>query len=139
MTALAIFLVLAGSIITTVSIQKCKKDGFYGDTFWLFPFGVYVWGDGIVLGIFWLLTGVLFGILQLSFIWVIRYLLLFWLIRSGYEVMYWFISQFVDQTYSPPIGKNVQWLDGNQVKILYQVTHTCIIILLSFLLVYSFF
>lgn len=139
MTFFGIALVFIGAVVTLLSIKKCKHNGFYGDTFWLFPLGVYVWGDGIVLGAFWFFSGFLFLILDMSLIWILRYILLFWLIRSGYEVMYWFISQFVDQEYCPPIGKNVSWLEPNQVKILYQVAHTCAMVVLSFLLLYSFF
>jgi hypothetical protein len=115
-------LVLLGLVITFLAVQKSKTDQFYSDTFWLIPLGVFVWGDGLILGPFWLISGLLF--LKMSTLWILRYLLVFVAIRSSYEVVYWLNQQAANSKYQPPLFRNVSWLSAQQTAILYQLINT---------------
>jgi hypothetical protein len=129
---------LFGFVIFLLSIHKSKNNQFYSDTFLLAPFGVYVWGDGIILGLFWILIGLFAYITNLEILWFYRFYLLFWAIRSGYEVVYWLNHQSVKSEYQPPILRNFKWLKTNETQILYQVANSCLMTIAFGLLGYSF-
>jgi len=100
---------------------------FYSDTFFLMPFGIYVWGDGLVLAPFWFVASIIFWFLSIKQ--VVVFLLVFWVIRSGFEVIYWLNHQSVNNDFNPPMLRKVKWLDAGKSAILYQLLHTTIIIL----------
>jgi hypothetical protein len=104
------------------AIKRCQNHCFYQDTHWLIPLGIFVWGDALILGPFWAISGLIFT--QLSQIWVIRYLLLFASIRGGYEVIYWLNHQAVGKDYHPPLFRRFKWIDSQQSAILYQLVTT---------------
>ncbi len=123
---LSILLFLTNLAIFSTSLKKAKKQ-FYTDTPWFVPFGIYVWGDGLVLAPFWMLASVIFWFLQLEQIAI--FVLVFLVVRSAFEVVYWLNHQSVKSDYCPPLLKDVKWLDAEKVAILYQLTHTCVIVL----------
>lgn len=116
---------LSGLIIFAASIYKSQRNEFYSDTPWLLPFGVYVWGDGLVLGPFWLLVG---GLSLVADVRLAQVYLFFVLCRSLYEVMYWLNHQAVKSVYEPPLFRGVKWIDGQQAAILYQLIHMSVVI-----------
>jgi uncharacterized membrane protein len=132
----SLFLVILGIIITYFSVIFSKKGQFYTDTHFLIPLGVFVWGDGLILGPFWIVSGVLFT--QFSLLLMLRYVLLFWAIRTGYEVIYWITHQATKHEYQPPLFRNVSWLDTQQSAILYQVLNTVGMFLSLFACMYTF-
>lgn len=110
-----------------VAIKKAQADKFYEDTPQLWLLGIYVWGDGLVLLPFWIIS--VYVLTYLSFINQIRFLLIFLGIRSAYEVIYWLLQQFGHQNYRPPFLRKIKWLDAHQAAILYQLFHSCVLVL----------
>lgn len=119
---LAGLLVLVGVLTSYQSVHTSKKGDFYQDTPWLLPLGIFVWGDGLILGPFWLVSGLLF--FWLPGLFIARYLLLFTAIRTGYEVVYWLTHQAAGKQYEPPLFRSVKWIDAQQSAILYQLLTT---------------
>ncbi|MBD3279685.1 MAG: hypothetical protein GF390_03170 [Candidatus Pacebacteria bacterium] len=126
-TGFSLFLFLLASLITWLSYQKSRHQQFYSDTFILIPLGVFVWGDGLILGPFWLISSLLFYFFTKQQIW--HYWLLFWVIRSSYEVIYWLNHQAANKTYKPPLFRKIAWLDAGQSAILYQLLNMSVVIL----------
>lgn len=119
---LASLLAFLSLLITFQSVRKSKKGDFYQDTPWLLPLGIFVWGDGLILGPFWLVSGLLF--FWLPWLFIARYILLFTAIRCGYEVVYWLTHQAAGKQYQPPLFRSIKWMDAQQSAILYQLLTT---------------
>jgi hypothetical protein len=122
MVTFGLTLSFLGLCISLLSFYLARKGQFYSDTHFLIPLGIFIWGDGLIFGPFWVISGLLFT--QLASVFVVRYLLLFWVVRSGYEVAYWITHQAVASTYEPPLFRRVTWLNANQSAILYQLLNT---------------
>lgn len=129
------FIILA-ILISVLALRKSKQNKFYTNTFVLNPLGIFVWGDGLVLGPFWAVSGIVWWLLQLDIEWIIKYVLVFWMIRSAYEVVYWIAHQSTDADYTPPTPPFLQHLDRNEIRILYQLWHMGVVIVSLFLFVY---
>lgn len=117
-------LALISLVVTLEALKNCRREKFYQDTFLLFPLGIYVWGDALVLGPFWLAVAVSGFFVPL--IWLGRLTLLFFALRSLYEVIYWINHQVSARSYRPPLGRHLKWLGANEAAIVYQVAHTCL-------------
>ncbi len=122
----------SGAALFCLAIFFSRRKQFYSDTFTFFPLGAYVWGDGLILGPFWLVSAILLsGVTpQLG----IRFFFLFYAIRSAYEVVYWLNHQVAQRAYIPPLFRRWEWLNANESAILYQLMHTCICVIMLFLL-----
>ncbi len=138
MTYYLLTLIATNFIITYTSYLKSKHNQFYTDTIILSPLGIYVWGDGLVLAPFWIASATLAILFKLTLLWLVRYHLIFWIVRSGYEVIYWLAHQAANSDYTPPIGRHTPWLKTNDARIIYQLIHTCVVVLSLFGLFYSF-
>jgi hypothetical protein len=124
---LYVLLFLLSCALTFFAFTRSKSGSFYGDTpqwFWL---GVYVWGDGLVLGPFWALSALVWHLLPLEI--VLSWVLIFFAVRSIYEVIFWMLHQYAKKDYRPPFLRKVAWLDSESVAIIYQVFHTCVAVL----------
>lgn len=122
---------LISLLIFVQAIRRCQKGCFYDDTFVFIPLGIYVWGDALILAPFWFLIGL--GMLAAPFlavtpIFFARFYLLFLIIRSAYEVVYWINHQVAQKNYIPPLFRSFKWLGANESAILYQLLHTCAIV-----------
>src|SRR5690554_5830021 len=122
--------------VSLMAIHRSRSQQFYDDTPGLWPLGVFVWGDGLILGPFWCLSALLF--LWLSSLNVVRYWLLFIVIRSAFEVIYWINHQVVTKEYEPPLFRRVSWLGCQESAILYQLLNTCQVILALMGLLFTF-
>jgi hypothetical protein len=73
--------------------ESREKKNAYGFTPVLFPLGIFVWGDAILIGLFWACVA-----LVCLFIndWILFLLIFaaFWTIRAFGESIYWFNQQF---------------------------------------------
>lgn len=127
---LFIFLIL-NLFIFTKAIKKSKKE-FYSDTFFLSLFGIYVWGDALILAPFWILSSMIF--LFISDLNILKYILFFYSIRSFFEVIYWLNHQSVKSSYNPPFFRKFKWIKANESAILYQLFHTGIVVIGAFFL-----
>jgi hypothetical protein len=116
-----------------VAWNKCRAGCFYQDTHWLVWLGIFVWGDALILAPFWVVSSFFFIFMPPLFI--LRYLLVFWAIRSAYEVVYWINHQVAQKNYCPPLFRKVSWIGANEAAILYQLLQTCqVVIALSALM-----
>lgn len=101
------------------ALHFVKKGGFYTNTHWLVPIGIFVWGDALVIAPFWVLMSIL-G-LWLTPLNILRFVLLFYAIRSAYEVVYWINHQVAQRDYMPPFLQRFAWLKPNDAAIVYQL------------------
>lgn len=139
MTLFILVSFLAALVISLYSWHKVKNDQFYSDVPQpLLAIGIYVWGDGLVIGPFWLVATLFWAILAISPLNIVRFYLLFLIIRSTYEVMYWINHQMFERDYVPPLFRKVEWLNAEQHGILYQLLHMCLIVLAISLLLFTF-
>ena len=122
-------------IIGYVSWKKSSNHQFYSDSWLGLPLGIFIWGDGLMLAPFWTLMSVLLAVYKdLS---LLKILLLFWTIRSFYEVVYWILHQFSNKEYKAPLFRGVTWLSSHDSAILYQLLNMCIGLLALIGLLYS--
>ena len=112
-----------------LAFRFSKKGSFYSDTLPLTLLGIYVWGDGLVLAPFWFSISLIFLIFGIEISALIRFYVLFLGVRSAYEVVYWLLHQSANNTYRPPLFRSVSWLKAADTAILYQILHTCILVL----------
>lgn len=91
--------------------------------------GIFVWGDAIVVGIFWLLSvGFVYSVQD----WPLFLLIvsLFWVVRSQGEVIYWINQQFSPIRRNPPkslLGH--QLFPGDSIWFVYQVIWQCVTVI----------
>lgn len=116
--------------IAVTSWQHSKAGKFYSDTFLLVPLGIFVWGDGLILAPFWFVISI--GLRLLSPVFGLRFFLLFWIFRAGYEVIYWIGHQWAKSEYVAPLFRKVKWIKPNDSAILYQVMNMCIAVAAAF-------
>lgn len=89
-------------IIAIKGFAECKnKKNAFGLTPWLFPFGIFVWGDALIFGFFWFLAGLVSFLLG-DWILFLLIIAVFWLVRSLGETIYWFNQQFSTINRQPP-------------------------------------
>lgn len=88
--------ILYGIISLVAFIKGLKETKFNNNPYGLTPFGllgIFVWGDAVIIGLFWMLACVFvllvgkwsIGLLVIS---------LFWVVRSFGEIIYWLLQQF---------------------------------------------
>jgi hypothetical protein len=67
----------------------------------LFPLGIFVWGDALIIGGFWLLTGTMMLVFGKTN-WFPIVLFTFWWVRAMGEVVYWLNEQFATKHRNVP-------------------------------------
>jgi len=98
-----------------------KNLSFYPSRYFLL-LGAFVWIDAVILGIFWLITALIFLIIEDWRLWMIT-VSSFWLIRSLGEIHYWLLQQFAAKPLDDPHKYWMsQYFRGKAVWIYYQVT-----------------
>lgn len=108
------------------ALHLTRRGGFYTDTPWLTPLGIFVWGDALIIAPFWAVMSIVgFWHTPIN---IIRFFLLFYSIRSAYEVIYWINHQVAQRDYTPPLVRRFDWLKPNEGAILYQLMNTVQII-----------
>jgi hypothetical protein len=122
---LVIFLSLQ-IILFIKSRQECKNGCSFTLTHWLAPLGMFVWGDVLVLSLFWFFAGLVALLLQD----VVLFLLIvstFWLVRSIGETIYWFHQQFATVKRDLPhtlLGYSL--VKNEAIWFMYQVMWQCV-------------
>lgn len=131
--ALIVFWLVMALVVSYLAWRK-RHQKFYTNTPFLWWLGIYVWGDALVLGPFWVLSAGIWW--WLPFKAIAQYLAIFFILRSCIEIAYWLLYQFVPGKHAqaPDLGGVLQDYDPEQRAILYQVTHTCVVALLTALL-----
>jgi hypothetical protein len=133
----AVVLFSLSVIVFIHGIQQSKKGNFYTDTPFLFPLGIFVWGDAIVLGLFWAVLAL--GSIAMSWMSILRVLFIFFALRSAFEVVYWLNQQAIHSEYMPPLFRRFHWLKAQDAAILYQLLNMCETVLMLSLLMLSFY
>lgn len=104
------------------------KQNAFGVTPWLLPLGIYVWGDGVILSLYWLVLGIVswwcgglvFGLGAGAF----------WMVRSMGEVHYWMLEQFVDNKRNKPQDLfGYQWVRSEAIYFYYQLVNQVILVI----------
>lgn len=133
-----IYLVLSALFLAVfaIALKKCRSNQFYSDAIYLGFTGIYVWGDALVLAPFWAASLVTLSFFPL--IYTVRYVLLFWMLRNGFEVIYWIGHQYSKSDYNPPMFRKVKWMKPNESAILYQLMCMCNLLVSSFLLLVTY-
>lgn len=124
-----LFIAALSLVVFLLAYRYSKKGSFYSDTLPLTPLGIYVWGDALILAPFWLVVSSFFLISGVEPSLFLRFYVLFLALRSTYEVIYWLLHQSAKSEYHPPLLRSVSWLKAQEIAILYQLFHTCIILL----------
>lgn len=122
-------LILSGIAITIASVYQSKKGNSFAITYYLFPLGIFVWGDGIVFGPLWTLAGVFFGLIS-DLIGLFLFISIFWIVRSAGETIYWLNEQFVKDhrnDYKKMLGHAL--VKNESVYFLHQITFQSILVI----------
>jgi hypothetical protein len=101
----------------------------YKETRFLWWLGIFVWGDALVIGPFWLLICLL-SFMMHSWNFFLLSVSLFWVVRSVGETIYWFQEQFATSHRNDP--KNLfgyRLVKNDSIWFLYQITWQCITVL----------
>lgn len=108
--------------------ESTHKNNPFGLTDHLFWLGMFVWGDAVILGLFWLVVSVLVLVLNdwLLFLLIIA---VFWAIRSLGEIIYWLNQQFSTINRNPPENlKNYHFFKNDSIWFVYQVFWQCVLV-----------
>ncbi len=99
---LFLFLSIFSLIVFIQSVyQSVRKKNSYQKTTLLFPLGIFVWGDGMIISLFWFIVSGLSFIYQNTRMFLILFFL-FWLVRAFGEAIYWINQQFSSINRNPP-------------------------------------
>ena len=101
MNSLLLLTVFSFFIFLYSLYQTKTKQNPYGLTRFLLPLGIFVWGDGVIFGLFWFLVGLFVTSTQNTFLFSIIFTI-FWIVRSAGEALYWFLQQFSKVERDPP-------------------------------------
>ena len=92
---------LISFFLAIISIKRTSKPGklkhintgAYGLTPILYPWGIFVWGDALIFGLFWFFASLISIVLN---DWNLFGLIfsIFWVVRGIGETVYWFNQQF---------------------------------------------
>jgi len=109
--------------------QSIIKKNPFQETPYLIIFGIFVWGDAVVLGLFWFLVSFVTFILK---DWVLFLLLfsVFWTVRSFGETVYWLTQQFSPVNRNPPERLKCYHLFKNEsIWFIYQIVWQCLFVI----------
>jgi len=127
-------------LIFIYSFYRCKyKHNNLGITYPLLPLGIFVWADGVVFGLFWVLAALISQALN---DWILFLLIfsVFWLVRSVGETTYYFNQQF--STIKRMKGKELPgykiFNDEYTIWFVYQITCQVITVVSIITTVYLF-
>lgn len=128
----------------TVSFLAClqglyevnKNKNSFGNTRLLFWLGIFVYGDAVVIGLFWSLAS-LVSVLLHDWILFWLFVAVFWVVRSLGETIYW-----LNQQYSPVIRNQPKDLVGyslfkdESIWFVYQIVWQCITVIAVIMTIY---
>lgn len=120
--AIALFIHLRGTS------ESGKKNAF-GLTPHLLAYGVFVWGDAVIFGLFWFLVSIVILVIQ---DWILFLLLVsvFWVVRSLGESIYWLNQQFSSLNRNPPEKTRLySYFHSDSVWFIHQIVWQCITVI----------
>lgn len=119
------------------SVREVKRGNTFKTTPWLLPIGVFVWGDGVVMGLFWILWAVLVALLNNLYASILLWSL-FWIVRSLGEVIYWLNQQFSTIKRNNPKDLMGGKIFGEGIWFIYQIIWQCVLVVMLFVSVWAF-
>lgn len=101
----------------------------YGLTPLLLPYGIFVWGDAVILGFFWFIVSLVCLLFNnVSLFIVIQ--LVYWMVRSAGEIIYWFLQQFaVNKRDLPKTLWGQAFFPGESIWFAYQLFWQIILVI----------
>lgn len=123
-----LFIFALGCLLISLkgSYETWKKKNAFGSTPYLYLLSIFVWGDAMVIGIFWAGAALVSIILS---DWILFWLIasLFILVRSIGETIYWFNQQFSTITRMDP---KKYWTNkifhNDSVWFVFQIMNQCL-------------
>ncbi len=118
------------------SYFECKNTNAYGPTKYLYPLGMFVWGDVFVFSIFWAAISTYCLFFSKFYLFFLTFSL-FWVVRSLGETIYWFNQQFSNIKKEPP-EKIIfyKFFKDDSVWFINQIAHQCIVIISIIISIY---
>lgn len=105
--------------------QSFVKKNSYGLVPWLIPLGMFVWGDAIIICLFWIIISAVAIVLQdwLLFLLIVS---VFWVVRNIGEAIFWFNQQFSQKIiYPPEILPGYSLVKNESIWFIYQIINQC--------------
>ncbi len=123
-----VFVILIFSLIAFIKglDQSVKKNNSNGETPHLVWLGIFVWGDGIIIGPFWFISS-LFAFFLKDWYLFLLLVSVFWVVRSLGETYYWLNQQFVKNNsnyYQKLTG--YRFFKNDTILFIYQIIWQCI-------------
>jgi hypothetical protein len=107
---------------------RTKKNAF-GSAPLLVVFGVFVWGDALILGPFWMAISLTSLIVRDWYLFLLL-ISVFWVVRSLGEVIYWLNEQFAGKNRNPPHTLRFHGLlKSDAVWFVYQLIWQCVLVI----------
>jgi hypothetical protein len=117
-------------------VETTNKKAFKWVPYILMIFGIFVWGDAVIISSFFVLAS-LFSLIVGSWILFLLVFSSFWLVRSSGETIYFFNQQFSSIQRQPPRSlPGFRFYQNHSVWFAYQIFHQCIVIVSLLLTIY---
>jgi len=133
---LGIFLIGILGILWIWSLKQVRGGNTFKTTPWLLPLGIFVWGDGLVILLFWI-AWLIFSMLVQNIYISLTLWALFWVVRSLGEVIYWLNQQFSIIKRNDPKSLLGGKLFGEGVWFVYQIAWQCVLVIMIFVTIWS--
>lgn len=126
MSVVFIFLIISIISFVTGLDQSIKKSNPHGETPYFVWLGIFVWGDGIIIGPFWFISS-LFAFFMKDWQLFLLMISVFWVVRSLGETYYWLNQQFVKNNsnyYQKLTG--YRFFKNDTILFIYQIIWQCV-------------
>ncbi|RJR30860.1 hypothetical protein C4569_03685 [Candidatus Parcubacteria bacterium] len=141
---LRIVLILAAAInlwVFLVALNKIKRDHKFYDNvnlFLVYVFGIFVWGDALILSPFFIAASIILYIINNAYL-TLGVFSAYHFLRQGFEVVYWFLQQFsMKQEFRPP-DRFFKFLKTDELHIIYQLLNFYKTVIWLVVMIISFF
>ena len=124
-----VLLVIGNALLFFRSRTACRKGHAFTLTRGLSMLGMFVWGDVLVLSIFWALVALVSFLLSDWWLFLLT-VSIFWLVRSVGETIYWFLQQFAVVKRDPPESlAGYRFVKNESIWFIYQVMWQCVTVI----------
>jgi len=116
-----------------------NKNNSFGLTPILSLLGIFVWGDGLILGIFWMLASVTTYIINSWYLFLLI-ISVFWVVRGLGETKYWLNQQYSKILRNPPeklLGYSI--FKNDSIWFIYQIIWQCLTVVAIIFSIYFAF
>lgn len=134
-----VFVGIISLVSVVIGVRKVRNNRTFSLTPWLYPLGIFVWGDAPILGLFWTLVGVVCYYLN-SLPLFLLIVSVFWLVRSVGETFYWFLQQFSMVKRNPPDQLyGYRFVKDESIWFMYQLFWQCMTVISVIFTIYFAF